>query len=235
MENIYSTANTVTQCEPYLYLWEDRGEWVEEHNCYKKYLGIHNGRYGYRYTGSGSNFLPAFEERPDDFHRTIIMHDWDYSFVYSQEEAILKAVGASANTAWYNIQEVSWPIIPSEETRRRCSDAQRGKVVSADTRKKISEANGRRTSEEKARISAKISFAAKNISDETRAKMSAAKKGKPSPNKGRTMSQEQKNKLSAVNKGKVHSETFREKMRIAATAGWEKRRRNKEENDSCQG
>jgi len=40
-------------------------------------------------------------------------------------------------------------------------------------------------------------------SDETKAKLSAANKGKPPSNKGKPCSEEQKAKLSAANKGKV--------------------------------
>ena len=48
--------------------------------------------------------------------------------------------------------------------------------------------------------------------DETRRKMSESKKGKPSPNKGVPMSEEQKKKLSEINKGKHHTEETRRKM-----------------------
>ena len=51
--------------------------------------------------------------------------------------------------------------------------------------------------------------------DETRRKMSISRKGKPSPNKGVPMSEEQKKKLSESHKGKLHSEETKKKMSIS--------------------
>lgn len=59
----------------------------------------------------------------------------------------------------------------------------------------------------------------RSLSDETRAKMSAAKRGKPARNKGVPMSEEQRAKMSAAlkgrvapNKGKTASKEARERM-----------------------
>ena len=66
--------------------------------------------------------------------------------------------------------------IISEETRRKLSEAKKGKTRSEETRKKIGEAN-------------------KNPSEESRRKMSEAKKGK-------TLSEETKIKMSEANKNR---------------------------------
>lgn len=68
----------------------------------------------------------------------------------------------------------------SEETKKRISEANKGHTISEETRKKLSEA-------------------AKNMSDETKKKMSEAKKG----NK---LSEEHKKKISEGNKGKHDGE-----------------------------
>lgn len=52
----------------------------------------------------------------------------------------------------------------------------------------------------------------KNISDETRNKMSEANKGKQSPRKGVTLSDETRKKMSEAKKGKKFTEEHRRKM-----------------------
>lgn len=174
--NQYVTANNITECNPYLYLWEDRGTWIEEFKCYKKYLGIHNGKSGYRYSGSGPSFILAFNERPEDFHRTIILHDDSYEFVHLQEETILKAVSASSNTSWYNNLEVSWPIIHTDTTKKKLSLAATGRIFSEETKAKIGEKSRNRSNESKIKLSE--SLKGKKKSTETKLKLSLAAKGK---------------------------------------------------------
>lgn len=182
--------------EPYLYLWIDTGTWVEEYQCHKRYLGVHNGNHGYRYTGSGTYFKEAYSERPDDFQRTIIMHDTDYGFIKGQEEKILVAVEASANTAWYNaVEEMGCfsmtgkkhtpeTIAKMSNTARNRSPEHRAKLSKAHVGKKQSPEHiekkrrawiGRNHSDE---TRAKMSIIASNRSDEYRAKQSASQKGK---------------------------------------------------------
>ena len=55
----------------------------------------------------------------------------------------------------------------------------------------------------------------KSITEEQKKKISKAKKGKPSPNKGKVMTEEQKLHLSIINTGKKLSEETRAKMRKA--------------------
>jgi len=57
-----------------------------------------------------------------------------------------------------------------------------------------------------------IRHAGKIVSAETRQKMSAARKGKPSPNKGKSMSDKQKLKLSESHKGKVVAQSTVDKI-----------------------
>ena len=64
----------------------------------------------------------------------------------------------------------------SAETRKKMSEAQKGHLVSEDTRQKISDAKkGKNMSAETRK---RMSNAKKNMSEETRKKMSDAKKGK---------------------------------------------------------
>lgn len=52
-------------------------------------------------------------------------------------------------------------------------------------------------------------------SEEAKLKMSLSKKGKPSPTKGKKLSEETKAKISEYNKGKTHSEEAKLKMSLA--------------------
>jgi group I intron endonuclease len=102
---------------------------------------------------------------------------------------------------------------PSEETRRKLSEANKGKKRSEETRRKISEAAKNPSEETRRKISEankrrpppneetrrKISVAAKNISEETRRKLSEAAKGNTNM-KGKTHSEETRRKLSVAQK-----------------------------------
>ena len=100
--------------------------------------------------------------------------------------------------------------IASEETRIKISENRKGKIVSEETRIKISESlkgekhpfYNKNHSDETKR---KMSEAKKNISNETRIKMSEYRKGK-------THSEESKKKMSEANKGKSHSEETKKIM-----------------------
>ena len=64
----------------------------------------------------------------------------------------------------------------------------------------------------------------KHISEETRKKMSEAKKGENHPMFGKHISEETRKKMSEANKGKPHSEETKRKMSEARKAYWERKR-----------
>jgi uncharacterized membrane protein YfhO len=100
--------------------------------------------------------------------------------------------------------------IVSDETRKKISEAARN--ISEETRKKMSDAK-KNISEETRK---KMSESARNISEETRKKMSDAKKN---------MSDETRKKMSESRKGKSrkHSDETKEKIKLS----WIKRKENK--------
>lgn len=135
----------------------------------------------------------------------------------------------------------------SEEIKRKISQATFGKKRSEETKRKISQATlGRRHSEETKEKLSKVNTGEKNpmfgkpssrrgtkLSEETKRKIVESKRRnpRPSPNKGKTfseeyrkrlseahkgkhLSEETKRKLSEIHKGKKHSLESREKMRI---------------------
>lgn len=148
----------------------------------------------------------------------------------------------------YNICIIAGSILGirlSEETRRKMSDAQRGRIISTEHRRKLSEAQrgkyhstetrrkmsethrgkrnhfyGRHHSEE---IRKKISEAGKGrfVSEETRRKMSES-------HKGISPSEETRRKISEATRGRVFSEATRRKMSEASKKAWARRRQLRE-------
>ena len=88
-----------------------------------------------------------------------------------------------------------------------------GKVLSEDTKRKLSEANKGRQSPNKGKTS----------SEDTKRKLSEAKKG-------RKQSEETKRKISEAHKGKIESEETRRKISEARKAYWEKRKNDEASN-----
>jgi len=84
--------------------------------------------------------------------------------------------------------------VPGEETRRKISEANKGRVYTEETRNKIGEAQKGNTN-----------MLGKTLSEETKRKLSEVSKGK-------TLSEEHKRKLSEVNKGKTLSEEHKRKL-----------------------
>lgn len=103
----------------------------------------------------------------------------------------------------YNLNPIAGSFLGfkhSEESRKKRSEANKGKVISEEQRSKISKANkGRIFSKEHRK---KMSEAAKNRSEEYLSKISKA-------NKGKIFSEEHRKKLSEAKKGKTLSEQHR--------------------------
>ena len=104
----------------------------------------------------------------------------------------------------------------SDETKRKRSEAKKGKPLSEETCKKLTEAHkGKHHSDEtKQKIAA--AHKGKSLSDETRRKLSEAKKGKP-------LSVEHRQKLSEAKKGRKR-QPFTDEHRRKLSEAWKRRR-----------
>ena len=96
----------------------------------------------------------------------------------------------------------------SEETKKKLSEAKKGHLVTEETRKKLSEAKKGKHLSEETRKKMSAAKKGKHLSEETRNKMSESRKGKH-------LSEETRKKLSESRKGKHLSEETRNKMREA--------------------
>ena len=122
------------------------------------------------------------------------------------EEELLNKYNIADNPYCYNLKnsaigsEKGKPL--SDETKKKLSQANKGKTLSDETRQKISQARKGIT-----------------FSEETRKKISQAKKGEKHPMYGKTHTEEAKQKMSKAQKGennpmygRTHTENTRNKM-----------------------
>ena len=135
----------------------------------------------------------------------------------------------------------------SLEHKEKISLANRGRIKSEEGIRKISEANAGKTLTEEHKK--KISEAQKGNThalgmvhtEESRRKMSEAGKGKPSPKKGKPLSEDTRRKMSESHKGKICSEETKRKQSEANKNPSEEIRRKMSEaskgrrwwNDGC--
>ena len=192
----------------------------------KQYVGItgnYERRWRYHRTGHGSKIV-------FNAIRKYGIKNFDFKVICKGLEAYVKGMEILAIKIWdtkapngYNISdggEGTAGVIPSEATRKRMSEAHKGKTLSLEHRKKIGEAC-RNPSEE---IRKKISESSKGRTHslETRRKISEShigmchsKKSRrkiSEAHKGKTLSLEHRKKIGKALKGRTRSLETRKKM-----------------------
>ena len=95
--------------------------------------------------------------------------------------------------------------ILSQESRRKISETRKGITHSEESRRKMSEAHKGKTHSEESRRKISETLKGKTLSEETKRKLSEVRKGK-------TFSEEHKRKLSESQKGKTLSEETKRKL-----------------------
>jgi group I intron endonuclease len=100
----------------------------------------------------------------------------------------------------------------SEEYRKHLSEGHMGYIPTEETRKKQSDAGKLRKNSEETRLKISLSNMGHEVSDESKKKMSEAKMGNPSPMKGKKHTPESLKKMSDIKKGKRASEETKKKM-----------------------
>lgn len=195
--------------------------YVKTHkNTGLKYLGKTSNKDPYQYPGSGV-YWQKHLKKYGNYCDTKILKECN-----SKEE--VKAWGLYYSQLWDVAKSDEWAnFIPesgeggatkgmsgkkhSAETKKKMSDSHKGKLVSAETRKKMS-------SWQKGKE--RLDLRGKSPSLETRKKISNATKGKP---KG-PLSEEHKQQISEVHKGKVISEETRKKMSESRKRLWHEKK-----------
>ena len=169
-----------------------------------------------KYMGSGTLLKKAKQKYGiENFEKFLIQHCYSKEETNKAERSWI-AEYRSRGKAEYNISDGgdgSAGFHHTEETKRRLSEAKKGKPKSDETRRKLSESHkGKQASEETKRKLSEV-HKGNHPSEETRQKMSEAQKGKhkseewrrkiSEAHKGRKLSEEHRRKLSEAKKGKA--------------------------------
>ena len=172
----------------------------------KQYAGKHHyhieGQLDPNYHGSGVLWTKVLKKRPKELIKEeYIKTCYSEEEMCSDEQYYIKVF----KTLWpngYNLTEGGDGVIPCEETKKKMSEAKKGKQLSEETKKKLSEAHS----------GEKHHFFGKHLSDETKKKLSEAQKGKKHYMFGKHHSEETKQKMSESHKGKQFSVEHKQKM-----------------------
>lgn len=206
----------------YIYLIIDLTNW-------KKYVGQHHyhlEKLDSNYHGSGHIIKQIYKKRPQTLKEVYLKTCYSQEELDEWEQYYIKFY----NTLYpngYNLTEGGNGGVPCEETRKKISDAHKGKTLSEEHRRKLRDAGkGRHHSEESKK---KISDAnkEKHRSEETKKKISEVKKklyslGENHPMLGKHHSEETRKKMSENHWdcsgenhymfGKHHSEETKKKI-----------------------
>ena len=206
-----------------------------------KYFGKTTNKDPYKYLGSGKHWLNHIKKHGKEFVETMWISEpytnkellIEYALNFSKENNIVES-NEWANLILENgLDGGTHGRILSEETRQKISSANKGKpgnqmtednkaklsainkgkIMSDETKAKMSLTRKNLPDEIKEKISLAIAAANRTriVSDETKAKISAARSGRT----GRPMTSYNKEKLYAANKGKIMSDETKQKLRIA--------------------
>ena len=180
-----------------------------------QYTGKHHyhieGQLDPNYHGSGVIIKNIYKKRPETLIEEYVKTCYSEEEMNSDEQYYIKFY----DTLWpngYNLTEGGDGGVPSEETRKKLSEALKGKHHSEETKQKMRESQS----------GEKNHMFGKQLSEETKKKISDANKGRTSPNKGKTLSEETRRKISENHcdcsgekspfYGKHHSEESKRKM-----------------------
>lgn len=177
----------------------------------KTYIGQHQYKdLNDNYMGSGKNLWRAYRKYGfENFKKEILVFNISKKeYIDLLEKTFIAAEREKVGVEnCYNLAdggEGNLGLQHSEETKKKISEARKGKKLSEETKKRISEAKRGKHHPNSEETKKKISEAMKGhkVSEETKKKISEALKGKPSPNKGKHHTEETKRKMSEAMKGK---------------------------------
>jgi len=212
----------------------------------KQYVGQTIKESGVEYLGSGLLIMKAIKKYgKGSFERQVLIECSSQQELNEQEIFWIGRLDTMIPNGYNLALGGVGPGRCSEETKRRISEANIGKICPAERRERISETRvkrgsakgknnpnyGNSWSEETKR---RISEGNKNkiISEETKRKQSEALKGRQAWNKGRTFSEEIRSKMSKSKSGennpmysKCHSEETKRRISESLQIFWENKRK----------
>jgi len=151
--------------------------------------------------------------------------DWDLDY---HETWLIRELG-TLSPGGYNLTTGGSGGIPSEETKKKISEANTGKkhteetkkkireskignILSEETKKKISESHTGEKNHSYGKTGDKCHWYGKNHTEETKKKMSEALSGEKHPMYGREHTEEAKKKISEAHAGKILSQEHKKKI-----------------------
>ena len=196
------------QQEPYVYIWRDRLS-----NRY--YIGYHCGK-NPNYVCSSRPMMEQYRQRPEDFTRRILATGTQEE-MSELEQRLLHTRKKHLGERYYNLA-ISWPIFKwTDDMRKARSILHKGRIVSDETKQKMSEGTRKRianmTVEQKRKISKASRSRWTNLTDEQKKIRS---RGLIPMTKGTKLSEEIRKKMSIARKGIKFSEEHKRKMSEAS-------------------
>jgi group I intron endonuclease len=170
------------------------------------------------YMGSGMVIKQAVAKYgADNFTKEILYFCTDWDTMNSMEEVIVDEAFVKRKDT-YNMKTGGRQGILSEESRRKSSEAHKGKPLSEEHKRKLLESRKGKPLPEETKRKISEAHKGKRASEETKRKLSEAHKGRSSPNKGKLMTEEQKRRISETLKGKKRKPLSEETKRKISEA-----------------
>lgn len=170
------------------------------------------------YMGSGKRLHQAYKKYGlENFNKEVI----DY---YNSEDELnqgeiywIAKFNSTDQNIGYNLTYGGEGEIPTEEVRRKLSEAHRGKKLSEEHRRKIGEFWKGKPSR----------YKGKHHTEEYKMKMRELMKGVNHPMYGKHHTEESRRKISEARKDTQRSEATKKKMSESAKSAWQKRKLEK--------
>lgn len=159
------------------------------------------GKDGYRYNGCTIFYNAIQKYGFDNFKHEIIFDKLTQEEANKKEIELISEYRSNERDFGYNLQDGGHNGSPSEETRKKMSEWQIGKVLSDETKQKISKARSGQKDSEETRKKKSDGHKGKILSDETKMKISESRTKRVTDEQI-----ERIKKIGASNKGKKHTE-----------------------------
>lgn len=165
------------------------------------------GKDGYRYKGCTLFYNAIQKYGFDNFKHEILFDKLTQEEANEKEIELIREHRSNERAFGYNLQDGGCNGSPTEETRKKMSEWQIGKVFSDETKQRISMARFGQKDSDETRKKKSDSHKGKRLSDETKIKLSVA------GTKRVTNEQiDRVRELGLSNKGKKHTEKSRKNM-----------------------